>query len=239
MSKNYWLLLEKSDDTRVSKGIDGYQDHTGEAYQYDSLVPNHKNLTEGDFIVLRKEDDILGIGSISEITEGSDTKIHRRCPECRSTDIRERTKKQPKWKCGKCPHEFSEPEETIVEVRSYVAAIDGFSKLNAPPSVKDVKRCAASGNGEASQLSMMQLDAVKVQSLLEGVTLSPAAKRPAHGAEGQGFGLSHAERKAVELHAMRIVRELYEIEGWKVIDNPVLIPLICWQQKMGIRVILR
>ena len=44
MSANYWLILEKSDETWVSKGIDGYQDQTGESYHYDSLVPNHKNL---------------------------------------------------------------------------------------------------------------------------------------------------------------------------------------------------
>jgi ribosomal protein L37AE/L43A len=219
MNKNYWLLLEKSDDTRISQGIDGYQDHTGEAYQYDSLVPNHKNLAEGDFVVLRKENEILGIGSISKIAEDGDAKIHRRCPECHSTDIRERSKKRPRWKCGKCAHEFSEPEETIAEVRSYVAAIEGFSKLNAPPSVRDVKRCAVSGNGEASQLSMLQLDAVKIQTLLEGVTPSPSSRGPAPGAEGQGFGLSHAERKAVELHAMRKARELYESRGWKVVDK--------------------
>jgi len=120
MSKNYWLLLEKSDETRISKGIDGYQDQTGESYRYDSLVPNHKNLAGGDFVVLRKENEILGVGEIAGISEVNDAKIHRRCPECRSTDIRERTTKQPKWKCGKCAHEFSEPEESIVEVRSYV-----------------------------------------------------------------------------------------------------------------------
>lgn len=219
MSGNYWLLLEKSDDTRVSKGIDGYRDHTGEAYQYDSLVPNHKNLSEGDFIVLRKENKILGIGSISEISKGIDAKIHRRCPECRSTDIRERTKKLPRWKCGKCPHEFVDPEETIVEVHSYVATIDGFSRLNASPSVKAVKRCAISENGEASQLSMLRLDEVKIHTLLEGVTPSPPSRGPTPGVEGQGFGLSQAERKAVELHAMQMARTLYECRGWKVVDK--------------------
>ena len=219
MRKNYWLLLEKSDETRVSKGIDGYQDQTGEIYQYDSLVPNYKNLADGDFVVLRKENEILGIGNISGISEGNDAKIHRRCPECRSTDIRERTTKQPKWKCGKCSHEFSEPVETIVEVRSYVATIDGFTRLNAPPSVRDVKLCAVAGNGEASQLSMLNLDAIKIHTLLEGVAPSQSSRSPAPGTEGQGFGLSQAERKAVELHAMRIARELYERKGWKVVDK--------------------
>ena len=86
MSKNYWLLLEKSDETRISKGIDGYQDQTGESYQYDSFVPNHKNLAKGDSVVLRKENEILGVGKISAISEGIDAKIHRRSPA--ETDMR-------------------------------------------------------------------------------------------------------------------------------------------------------
>ena len=219
MSKNYWLLLEKSDATRISKGIDGYQDQTGESYHYDSLVPNHKNLASGDSVVLRKENEILGVGKIAGISEDNDAKIHRRCPGCRSTDIRERTTKQPKWKCGKCAHEFSEPEESIVEVRTYVATIDGFTRLNAPPSVRDVKLCAATGDGASSQLSMLRLDAVKIHTLLEGIAPSPALGGPAPSTGGQGFGLSQAERKAVELHAMRIARELYESRGWKVVDK--------------------
>jgi len=36
---------------------------------------------------------------------------------------------------------------------------------------------------------------------------------------GQGFGLSQAERKAVELHAMGIARQLYESTGWEVVDT--------------------
>lgn len=41
---NYWLLLEKSDETRIYNSIDGYNDSTGEIYNYDSLVQNHLNL---------------------------------------------------------------------------------------------------------------------------------------------------------------------------------------------------
>lgn len=219
MSKNYWLLLEKSDETRVSKGIDGYQDQTGESYHYDSLVPNHKNLASGDSVVLRKENEILGIGEISQISDREDTKIHRRCPECKSTDIRERTTKLPKWKCGKCPHEFSEPEETIVEVRSFVATIDDFQRLTAPSSVKEVKLCAASGDGVSSQLSILQLDEAKIRTLLEGITPITSTRKQSPVIGGQGFGLSQRERKAVELRAMNVARNLYESQGWTVIDK--------------------
>ncbi len=178
MSKNYWLIFEKSDETRVSKGIDGYQDQTGEYYHYDNYVPNHKNLVAGDFVVLRKENEILGVGNIGDISETGDTKIHRRCPDCHSTDIRERIAKQPKWKCGKCAREFSEPEESIIEVRSYIAKIEGFTRLNAPPSVKEVKLCAATGGGTSSQLSMIRLDSAKIRTLLEGISPSPSSRDP-------------------------------------------------------------
>lgn len=219
MSKNYWLLLEKSDETRISKGIDGYRDQTGETYHFDSLVPNHKNVANGDFIVVRKENEILGVGEIAEISVNDDAKIHRRCPECRSTDIRERKRKKPEWKCGKCAYEFSEPEESIVKVRSYVARISRFTRLNAPPSVREVKLCSATGDGASSQLSMLRLDGFKVRTLLEGLDPSPSSMGGEPSIGGQGFGLSPAERRAVEMHAMRIASELYENLGWVIVDK--------------------
>ena len=216
---NYWLLLEKSDETRISKGIDGYRDATGESYHYDSLVPNHRNVATGDFVVLRKESEIIGVGTICDISETADAKIHRRCLRCASTDIRERTTKQPRWKCGKCAEEFAEPKETIVEVRSFVAAIRDFTQLNAPPSVKAVKMCAEGGDGSSSQLSMLRLDPVKIQTLFEGIDPSPSSRSPATVTNGQGFGLSQAERRAIELRAMQVARAIYQDAGWEVIDK--------------------
>lgn len=216
---NYWLLLEKSDETRISKGIDGYLDTTGESYHYDSLVPNYRNVATGDSVILRKENEIIGVGTIGNISEKADAKIHRRCPKCNLTDIRERTLKKPKWKCGSCAEEFFQPDETIVEVRSFFATINDFAQLNAPPSVRAVKMCAASGNGSSSQLSMLRLDRVKIQTLLEGIDPSPSYRCIHTSASGQGFGLSQAERRAVELRAMKVARELYENAGWKVIDK--------------------
>lgn len=219
MNKRYWLLLEKSDETRISKGIEGYKDKTGEVYHYDSLVPNHKQLAKGDLIVLRKEDEILGIGAVSDVIKESDAKLHRRCPVCASTDIRERTTKTPQWKCGRCAHEFQEPTESIVDVESYQARLDGFTRLNSPPAVAEVKRCALNGDGLSSQLSIMELDPRRVQDLLEGRRLEPSPRARHRSTAGQGFGLSPAERKEVELRAMQMARDLYERRGWDVIDT--------------------
>lgn len=163
---NCWLLFEKSEETRISKGIDKYQDKTGKIYSYDSFVPNHKNLSTNDFVILRKEDKIVGAGTIGNITKENSTKNHRRCINCQSTDIRERKTKIPKWKCGKCAFVFHSPNESLVDVNSYTATIEGFVKLDLPPTVNDVKRCAQSGDGIKSQLSMLRLDPNKIQQLL-------------------------------------------------------------------------
>jgi ribosomal protein L37AE/L43A len=176
-------------------------------------------LGKDDYVVLRKENDILGVGRVRGIAENTDTKIHRRCPECRSTDIRERTTKSPKWKCGKCAHEFERPDETSVEVQSFVASISDFTRLNAPPSVHEVKHCAAEGDGMTSQLSILELNPTKIQTLLEGVAVTPSPRSQQSNKEGQGFGLSQPERKAVEMRAMRVARQIYEQDGWEVVDK--------------------
>jgi len=61
---SYWLLLEKSDETRVSGGIDPYKDKTGEQYHYDSAVANARKVKSGDYAILRKENTILGLAEI-------------------------------------------------------------------------------------------------------------------------------------------------------------------------------
>jgi predicted RNA-binding protein with PUA-like domain len=164
---DYWLILEKSDETRISKGIEGYKDRTGEVYHYDSLVPNYKNLKIRDRVVLRKENKIVGIGTISKIEEFDSAKLHGRCPSCESTDIRERKYKSPKWKCGKCVHEFDSPYETIADVKAYQAEISNYSELPDPPEVMTVKACAEKGDGVKSQLSILKLDAEEITNLIK------------------------------------------------------------------------
>lgn len=234
LNQKCWLLFEKSDETRTSKGIDGYRDETGEIYRYDSLVPNYKNLNAGDVIVLRKEDEVLGLGRIENITSVAAVKDHRRCSRCQSTDIRERKTKSPRWECGACAHEFAEPVKSNVNVEAFTATICDFTRLKNPPTFQAVKACAAGGGGQSSQLSILQLDADKIKTLLEGVETFPSDQPQGKRASGQGFGLSPAERKAVELHAMRIARKIYEDEGWTVVDTSASRPFDLLATKGGL-----
>jgi hypothetical protein len=63
MTSRWWPLPEKSDQTRISQGIDASRDKTGRSYGYDSLVPNHSNLSAGDSVVIREENEIMARGS--------------------------------------------------------------------------------------------------------------------------------------------------------------------------------
>jgi len=87
---NSWLLLLKSED-RVFAGNLGYEDVAERFYSWDSRVPNHEKLQPGDKIVLWNGKYSLGVSSIESIeTKENQSKEIRRCPFCKTTDIRER-----------------------------------------------------------------------------------------------------------------------------------------------------
>ena len=228
-NSNFWLLLEKSDETRVSNSFDGYDDTTGEIYNYDSLVPNHLNLRENDTVLIRKENSIIGYGIIGNISKKDGTKPSRRCPECEKTDIRERKTKTPKWRCGKCSHVFTTPIETISNVILYSASIEAFVKIPNPPDVESVKRCSVTSGGTRSQISMMRLDKNKIKSLLSDVDFPKnnnisKKQNEQRSNRGQGFGLTQPQKKAVELCAMKKTTEIYENQGWKILDKSATKP---------------
>jgi len=222
-TQNCWLLLEKSDETRISKSISSYNDKTGEEYNYDSLVPNHKNVQSDDLAIIRKENKILGYGVVGDIKQQNAIKKHKRCPACNATDVRARDTLSPRWKCGRCRHEFAEPVETEVSVVQYKAAIRSFVRFENPPDVRLVKACAV-GAGPNSQLSILALDSEKLKAIIGEVELLPSHQRAVQSSQGQGIGLSPAERRAVEAHAMSLAFAHYKAMGWEVVDKSAFGP---------------
>ena len=197
-----WLLLEKSDDTRVSAGLDGYIDVTGREYSYDSTVPNHAQLKVGDRIVTRLEDQIIGVGKIYSIGIGSKKKVNRRCPSCNATDIRERKEQKPRFRCGKCKNEFDMAFESFQTVTTYVAAIDDFAKFEHPgPSVREIKSLGVRSDGAPSsefQHSMMKLDAAALDILLSTNTFQSRSRAIFDATATQLKALSDAQSSAGE-----------------------------------------
>jgi len=166
MTSKLWLILEKSDETRVYGGKGGYDDNTGKKYNYDNLVPNHKNIKTGDVVIIRKENVIIGFGMIENISKEQIKKDQYRCPECDRTSIKQRKKRIDKFKCGNCKLEFNNPKKNEITVTAYSASIINFFTIPKPPSVADLKRCAVTGDGTKSQLSMMQLDLNRAKELI-------------------------------------------------------------------------
>ena len=161
----YWLILEKSEETRISHSFDSYDDTTGEIYNYDNSVPNYRNVNRGDLIIIRKENQIVGSGTIEKIDKSPSEKERRRCPSCDKTDIRKRVSKIPQWKCGSCSYEFDNPTSTIDPIIAYSATISSYSKINNPPDYKEVKDCSVLDNGRSNQNSIIELDKNKVELL--------------------------------------------------------------------------
>ena len=216
--KRYWLFLEKSEETRVSQGIDGYMDKTGKEYNYDNFVPNHRKITVGDVAVIRKENSIIGFGAIGDIIESKGEKVHRRCPHCNKTDIRQRINLIPKWKCGRCTHTFVEPIITIADAMLYCAKFESFSYFENSPNYMIIKNCSSKGIGTNSQNSMLQLNPLKLQKVIGDVELLDTTINAIRQSSGQGIGLSYEERKAVEMHSMELAENFYRKNGWDVAD---------------------
>ena len=209
-----WLLFQKSDETRISQGIDAYADHAGKVYAYDSLVPNHKQLSADDRIVLRVEDAIVGVGIIAKIETSNSVKIHRRCSACGTTDIRRRASRNPPWKCGRCRAEFDIPSSTETRVVAYHAHFSRFSQIKNPPSAKVLKACAVKGDGLVSQLSMLELDRKQIVPLLRDEV-------PNWFFDDDKPRQIYPETRIVKARALRVAKDLYERDAWVIRDSPV------------------
>ena len=118
--KNSWLLLLKT-EKRVHAGNLGYDDKDSSSYSWDNTVPNHNEPSAGDRIVIWDGETSLGTSVIERIKTGVDKKIRRRCPNCSSTNIRERTSSLPKFKCAakKCLKEFVQPKDISIQVKTF------------------------------------------------------------------------------------------------------------------------
>ena len=118
-----WLLLMKSDEERSWQSNRGYDDAPGSYYSYDSNVGRHLQLAEGDLVVIREDDYIVGCGVIEHVSKGPAEKEILRCPFCQSTNHYPRSTVSPesRFRCSDCKAEFAEPERTWTEVVEYRA----------------------------------------------------------------------------------------------------------------------
>lgn len=171
--QRYWLLFEKSPEHVSTPNIEAYDDITGQLYSYDNSVPNHKSLSANDYVVIRKNNTIVGSAIVDKISSKPGKKERVRCPKCNRTNVEER-KSQNYWRCssGKrsnqpCNHTFEAPIRTYDSVTKFSAHLRNFRSFEpSQVELSSVKSCAFSKN---SQHSILELD----QNLVERVVLLP------------------------------------------------------------------
>jgi len=150
-------------DDRQYGGNRGYDDDLTTKYSYDSNVPNHKQVSKGDLIVLRDSQHALGVARVEEVTSGRGTKLIQRCPECRSPNLKERVKKRPRWRCSN-GHEFEKPLQREQPVAKYVARFnESFIRIDKTITAGQLKGIALR---PSDQLSMEELDLAGFERLL-------------------------------------------------------------------------
>lgn len=118
-----WLLMAVGNE-RGHGGNSGYDDQIDAYYSWDSKVPNHKSIREGDPVAVWDKTRLLGVSVVEKIETWSGLKELHRCPACGTTRISSRATMDPRYRCMKCRHEFPAPKPDFVAVTHYRARYD-------------------------------------------------------------------------------------------------------------------
>lgn len=116
-----WLLLTVQDKDRAFGSNDGYVDEPESHYRWDSTVPNHSKISEGDTIVLWDKKSSIGVSVIDGIDRAKEDKVTYSCPLCNRAHIKARKTKSPRYRCFKCHGEFDEPMTKTETVSTYTS----------------------------------------------------------------------------------------------------------------------
>ncbi|WP_251094519.1 HNH endonuclease [Streptomyces sp. Caat 7-52] len=113
-----WFVLAMGAD-RTHGGNDGYDDDPARHYSWDSTVPQHANLAEGDVIALWDKKKLLGISVIERIDRGSEVKTTYFHPACNKASFKPLKTGDQRWWCAKCRERFNEPGTRTKPVTTY------------------------------------------------------------------------------------------------------------------------
>lgn len=191
---------------RQHAGNSGYDDQPDVYYSWDSTVSNHRNIREGDVVVLWDKKQLLGMSVVEQIETGTSSKQVFRCPNhaCGRSSIKIRKTKTPRYKCQRCKYEFDRPVTEVIEIVEYRSRHDAaWTSLEGLVPGKVLRTLCDSPK---SQLSMRSLnwslfeeelitrgdDAVRAIQRVLG--RSPISRQ---GTVGSMLGIAQGHRQAV------------------------------------------
>ncbi|MBF9521997.1 hypothetical protein BKG83_20685 [Mycobacteroides chelonae] len=119
-----WVFTSVSGE-RSWQSNDGYEDVLGSLYVYDSSVAYCKQVRAADVAVIREGQTILGVSRIDQIEAKDDLKRRKRCPQCSSTGIEFRKRKN-EWACtnSDCKKRTPVAAESLEPIIKYTAHYD-------------------------------------------------------------------------------------------------------------------
>ena len=188
-----WLLRSVPDEENRSAASGKiYDDALEFRYVYDSKVPNHKNVREGDFVLIRDNSILLGSAVIRKIESYEADKVMTYCPNCGSTRIT--FKSDGLWRCdGKClrrdnlkPEQrlHKNPPQKTETVQRFIAYYgDTWTELIGAADKDSFKDLSVPGKYN-TQNSIVALDTAKVLDWLESLNTSGIHLLPLEDAHG-------------------------------------------------------
>lgn len=143
-----WLVAAFDTDRQYA-GNAGYADEITSCYRFDSNVPNHKRIAEGDLLVIRDKSKVLGVAAIEQINRSQGHKTLNLCPNCRRSGLKIRKTVSPAFRCHSCGCEFDKPIETEVPVTNFSARYErSFVATNFPLDLERVRAACPTYNGQ-------------------------------------------------------------------------------------------
>jgi len=154
-----WLVLSFGEE-RQHGGNAGYRDDPERVYRYDSFVPNHKRVSEGDLLVIAGRKGLMGFARIARIERQPGYKTFLRCPECRTSAIKKRKFAKVLFRCNH-GHEFDVPLSEEVECQEFAAHYEGtFVRATHDIPMHELREACLK---YADQLAIQQLDFDRIQ----------------------------------------------------------------------------
>jgi hypothetical protein len=164
-----WSFLVAEGERRFA-GNEGYDDVIDSYYRYDTGVPNHLNVVEGDLVVLRTNKGSLGVAKIESIEVERDfPKKRLRCPYCNKMRFNERKNAKPRYMCRRedCLQSFEEAVESFELVTRFSAVYEGtWRPLTGALTAQQLDDLALT---KSKQNAIRKLDIERLEKLLTGV----------------------------------------------------------------------
>ncbi|EKA6284244.1 HNH endonuclease [Salmonella enterica] len=122
MVQQAWSFKAIEKDDLRYWGNDGYHDDSSVFYRYDSFVANHKNVKNGDIVIITNRENVLGISVIEKLETQIINKKRNKCIHlgCKAKKILPRKTIKPEWRCDN-GHEFDEPRVVFEPAKEFIA----------------------------------------------------------------------------------------------------------------------